>query len=196
MADTDDDYEIGALLGAPVRAIQSAQIDAEREYVQFLLDYGMEESTRKVGTKTVPTMKLREFEFGMTRSIPDPTRPGEVVDREARIRAPLLSMIQLPAIGIEEATIDLTLDVQLDKTATQKAAGTPLAGAFVPGRAVAAPVLKGVVGGGSVTRNFRTHGKLTVSLKLRTTHDDDMHGRLARLIGEGLSASIEIPETK
>jgi hypothetical protein len=199
MADDNDDYEIGALLGAPVRAVQQAQIEAEREFVEFLFDYGMEETTRKVGNKTVKGLKLSEFEFGMTRSIDDPTRPGVSIDHEARVRAPLLSIIQMPAVGIEEATIDLDLDVEYDREETQKAGGNATTGSrsgVLPKKSIRTPVLKGSIGNRTVSRNFRTQGKLAVSLKLRSTHDDDMHGRLSRLIGEGLSAAVDVPDQK
>lgn len=200
MADTRDDYEIGALLGAPVRAIQQAQIEAEREFVQFMLDYGMEETSKKVGNKTVKGLKLREFEFGMTRSLPDVTNPGQVIDHESKVRAPLLSIIQMPAVGIDEATIDLNLDVEYDREETEKSGGnTATAGpraAVLPSRAVRTPVIKGSIGNGTISKNFRTQGKLAVSLKLRSTHDDDLHGRLSRLIGEGLSTGIDVPQTK
>ncbi len=199
MADNDDDYEIGALLGAPVRAIQEAQIDAERQYVEFLLEYGMEETSRKIGNRTVRGLKLREFEFGMTRNIADPARPGEVVDYDVNVRAPLLSIIQVPAIGIEEATIELDLDVRYDKQETNRKsvqtkgrARAPL----LPQKRFQAPVLKGSVGAGSINRKFRTHGKLAVKLKLRATHDDELHGRLSRLIGEGLTATTDVPDSK
>ncbi len=198
MAETDDDYEIGALLGAPVQAIQQAQINAEREYVQFMLDYGLEETSRKVGNKTVKGLKLREFEFDMNRNVSDPSRPGEVVETEVNIRAPLLSIIQMPAVGIQEATVDLSLDVRFDKQETEKTSTrtTPGRTALLPKRRFGAPVLKGSVGSGSVSRNFRTYGKLSVSLKLRATHDDELHSRLSRMIGEGLSASTEVPDNK
>lgn len=199
MADTDDDYEIGALLGAPIRAIQQAQIEAEREFVEFMLEYGMEAVSKKVGNKQVQSLKLREFEFGMTRSLPDPTSPGAVIEHEAKVRAPLLSIIQMPAIGIEEATINLNLDVSYDREETEKRGARAAASVregVLPTKAIRTPVVKGAIGNRTISRNFRTEGKLEVSLKLRSTHDDDLHGRLSRLIGEGLSTAIDVPETK
>jgi hypothetical protein len=115
------------------------------------------------------------------------------------VRAPLLSIIQMPAVGIEEATIDLDLDVEYDREETQKAGGNATTGSrsgVLPKKAIRTPVLKGSIGNRTVSRNFRTQGKLAVSLKLRSTHDDDMHGRLSRLIGEGLSAAVDVPDQK
>ncbi|THH37356.1 DUF2589 domain-containing protein [Aliishimia ponticola] len=198
----DEDYDIGTLLGGPVRAIQEAQIAAEREYMQFLLDYGLEETTRKEDGKEVPDLKLREISFGMTRAISNPAAPGEVVETQARVRAPLLSLVQMPAIGIEEATIELDLDVRSETEAEEKAPA-PAAGdrpviareALLPkSRVVTTARLKGNVSNATTTRNFRTHGKLNVKMVLRAAHDDDLHGRLARLAGDAVSTLADVPE--
>ena len=68
MADTDDDdFEIGALLSAPVRAIQEAQIEAERQYVQFLFDFGLQEKITGAGKNRRTSYELQELEFDMQR---------------------------------------------------------------------------------------------------------------------------------
>jgi len=190
----EEDFEIGALLGGSIRAIQEAQIEAEREYMEFLLDYGLEEVSKKVGSKTVKSLKLRELTFNMNRTVSDPSKPGEVVETEAQVRAPLLSLVQMPAIGIEEATIELNLDVQTQSEKEETPARTTTAKPLVPGRRTRLPVMKGSVSNTATNRNFRTHGKLSVKMKLRSTHDDDLHGRLARLAGEGVAALADVPD--
>lgn len=190
----EEDFEIGALLGGSIRAIQEAQIEAEREYMGFLLDYGLEEVSKKVGNKTVKSLKLRELTFNMNRTVSDPSKPGEVVETEAQVRAPLLSLIQMPAIGIEEATIELDLDVQTQSEEKEKPARATTARPLVPVSRLKTPLLKGAISNKVTSRNFRTHGKLSVKMTLRSTHDDDMHGRLARLAGEGVAALADVPE--
>ena len=140
----------------------------------------------------------------MQRNITHPTRPDEVVSTKATVKAPLISMIQMPAIGIEEANIDLSLEVSLDKQATTEtqtkaaasaktAAGKRRPALLTKGAAKPA-VLRGSVSGTKSSRNFRTHGKLNVKMKLRASHDDDFHGRIARIIGEGVSTQIDAPD--
>lgn len=199
MADENDDYEIGALLAAPVRAIQDAQIEAERQFVEFLFDYGLDSKQVTKDGKTTTELALREVTFNMNKDVPDPTEPGTTVPVMAEVRAPLLSLIQMPAIGIEEADIALNLDVQVEGEAKAKsrpgnAVSTKRLKAALPTRTVAPIKLSGAVGNAQKGRSFRTHGKLDVKLKLKSTHDDDFHGRLARLISEGLSASVEVPD--
>jgi hypothetical protein len=201
VAHDEDDFEIGALLSAPIRAIQEAQIEAERQYVQFLFDFGLQEKVTGSGKTRKSTYELQQLEFDMDRSIADPTSPDQVVMTKATVRAPLISMIQMPAIGIEEATIDVALEVSLDKQATEefetKTSTKPSTStarkrpALLEKRSARTAVLRGSVSAGKSTRNFRSHGKLNVKLKLRASHDDDSHGRLARIISEGVSTIIE-----
>jgi hypothetical protein len=189
----DEDFDIGVLLGGPVRAIQEAQIAAEREYMAFLLDYGLEEVTRKEGNKEVKGLRLRELAFGMSKTITDPST-GAVSETEAEVRAPLISLVQMPAVGIEKATIELDLDVQTQAEEKAGPARSPTTGRFLPTTRVAAPVLKGKVANTTTARNFRTHGKLSVKMTLKATHDDDLHGRLSRIVGDGVSALADVPE--
>lgn len=201
MADTDDEFEIGALLSAPVRAIQEAQVEAERQYVQFLFDFGLQEKVTGSGKNRKTTYELQELEFDMERTIADPTSPDQVVSTKATVKAPLISIIQMPAIGIEEANIDLSLEVSLDKEATTQtkakaaAAAKTAAGKRRPTlltkNAGRPAVLRGSVTNTKSSRNFRTHGKLNVKMKLRTSHDDDLHGRIARIVSEGVSTRID-----
>ncbi len=190
----DDDYDIGALLGGPIRAIQDAQIAAEQQYMEFLLDYGLEEVSKKVGNKTETALKLREISFGMTKAVSDPESPGQMVETEAQVRAPLLSLVQMPAVGIEQATIELSLDVRTDTTEKETEKPSSATERFAPKMRIARPVLKGAVSNTNTTRNFRSHGKLNVKMTLKSVHDDDLHGRLARLAGDAVSTLAEVPD--
>lgn len=190
----NDTHEIGALLSAPLRALQQAQISAEREYLSFLMEYGLEEVIQRVNGKQISSLRLREVSFGMTRSIADPSSPGQVVDTLAIVRAPLVSLVQMPAISISEATVELTLDVETERRKTGSPEG--LRGALLPPNFQAEAVLKGRVGSGQVSRNFRTAGKLSVRLTLRASHADDIHSRLSRVLAEGLSTTITVPDKR
>jgi hypothetical protein len=188
----EDIHDIGALLGAPVRAIQEAQIGAEREYLAFLLDYGLEEVKERVDGRQVSTLRLREVSFGMNRTVADPASPGGVIDTVATVREPLVSLVQMPAVGIAEATVDLTLDVTTEGRSAAEAEGPR--GALLPPRAGPAAALRGRIGSGQISRSFRTEGRLTVRMTLRASHADDVHGRLSRILAEGLSATINVPD--
>jgi len=190
----EDIHDIGALLGAPVRAIQEAQIGAEREYLAFLLEYGLEEVKERIDGRQVTSLRLREVSFGMNRTIADPSSPGSVVDTLATVRAPLVSLVQMPAVGIAEATVELTLDVTTEGRTAPEADGPR--GALLPPRSGPAASLRGRIGSGQIGRSFRTEGRLLVRMTLRASHADDVHGRLSRILAEGLSATVTIPEKR
>jgi len=187
----EQDHEIGSLLGGAVSAIQEAQIAAEREYLAFVLEYGLEEVVKTKNGKRQSSLRLRQIEFDMTKMVADPSAPGEVVETSARVKAPLLSMVQLPAVGIEHATIELNLDVYADtEVEEEKTAASDRFKALPISRRRAA--LKGAVG--TRNRSYGRRGKLNVSMTLKSTHDDEVHGRLERLLSTGLSATAEVPD--
>jgi hypothetical protein len=161
------------------------------------MEYGLEEVKQRVNGKQISSLRLREVSFGMTRSIADPSSPGQVVDTLALVRAPLVSLVQMPAISISEATVELTLDVETERRKEGSPEGLEgLLGALLPPNFQAEAVLKGRVGSGQVSRNFRTAGKLSVRLTLRASHADDIHSRLSRVLAEGLSTTITVPDKR
>lgn len=193
---SNDEFSIGELLSGPIRAIQEAQIAAEREVMDFILTYGMEEVETKSGQKTTTHYHLRNLEFEMKKAVPDPASPGRTVEHSMQVTAPLLSIIQPPSLRIDEATIDLALDVsisQSDQAKTSTAKNALKKATILPGIR-ANTVLKGSVGNGAISRSFRSKGRLNVSLKLRSSQDDDQQTRLTRIVSEGLATHIELPD--
>ena len=196
MPSSNDEFSVGELLSGPIRAIQEAQIAAEREVMDFILTYGMEEVQQKVGQKTITVYQLRTLEFDMKKAVSDPASPGRTVENTMKVTAPLLSIIQPPSLRIDEATIDLALDVSISKESFPNASKSKVAqkkAALLPGIRTSA-VLKGVVGNGAVSRSFRTKGRLNVSLKLRSSQDDEQQSRLTRIVSEGLATHIELSD--
>lgn len=196
MPSTNDEFSVGELLSGPIRAIQEAQIAAEREVMEFILTYGMEEVKKKTGSNFVTSYRLRNLEFDMKKAVSDPANPGRTVENTMKVTAPLLSIIQPPSLLIDEATIDLALDVSIENETAQKPsksiAATKKAALLPGGRRQA--VLKGSVGNGSVSRSFRSKGRLNVSLKLRSSQDDEQQSRLSRIVSEGLATHIEVSD--
>lgn len=196
MPSANDEFSVGELLGGPIRAIQEAQIAADREVMEFILTYGMEEVTTQVGQKAITSYRLRNLEFDMKKAVSDPASPGRTVENTMKVTAPLLSIIQPPSLRIDEATIDLALDVSISKEVLPKASTSKAAlkkTVLLPGARTNA-VLKGSVGNGAVSRSFRTKGRLNISLKLRSSQDDEQQSRLTRIISEGLATHIEISD--
>lgn len=193
-------FPIGDLLAGPITAIQEAQIEAERRILEFILEYGMEEYVERVGSSKVTGLRLRTMDFQMSKSVPDPANAGSSINRQVDVQAPLLSIIRLPALGIDGADIELGLDIELSRKTTletQKAAGVETTDAStsklgLPRKKVSQPQLQGTVGTRSSNRNFRTKGRMDFHLKLKTAEDDDVYGRLVRFIAEGISANVNL----
>jgi hypothetical protein len=202
--ENDNGHPIGELLAAPVRAIQEAQIAAEREFVQFFVDYGLEQVERVDGRTRTVAWRVRNIEFEMSRPIPDPTNPGAVIERTAVVTAPLLAMVNLPSVAIDEATINLSLDVVAESASTSQAAraaaatgatARPAAAAAVRSalpQARQAPVqLRGQIGRPTLASSLQARGRLEVTIKLVGSRDQEVLGRLTNLVTESLSARIE-----
>jgi hypothetical protein len=194
MAD-DTDVPIGDLLGAPVRAIQEAQIAAEREFVAFLLEYGFDRVQRTSGGRKEEVLALRNVEFRMKQAVPDPSSPGLSIEREATVTAPLLSLLNLPTVAIDEATIDLSLDVVIDQRSKSvgKVAAKPkgVAEKIMPQLARPAVQLKGVVGNRAVSHAFSAKGKLNVQIKLVSSRNSESVDRITQLFRDATSAVIK-----
>lgn len=203
MAD-ERDHPIAELLAAPVRAIQEAQIAAEREFVAFFVEYGLEEVVRrdKKGERTA--LRVREVEFEMRRSVTDPSDPGTAIDRTAIVSAPLLSLVNLPTVAIEEATVNLSLDVSArsaDAPSRSKLEKAEVADAAALRAAIQRDLLPrtrrpvvelvGSVGNRGVSASFSAKGKIDIALKLVGTGGQETVRRLTALLDENLSARIE-----
>lgn len=189
MADDDHEFSVGELLASPVRAIQEAQMAAEIEFLQFVQQFGFEPFEKQVGRRKVRGQRLRTIEFEMRKSMPDPVSPGSSVERSATVTAPLLSVVNLPTVSIDEATIELSLDIEAETDSRTKAADT---GRPLPGRRPV--ILKGVVGKRLVNSSLRKKGRLDVSMKLVASRDNDGLDRLMRLLDDGLAATIDEEE--
>ncbi|MDQ7049720.1 MAG: DUF2589 domain-containing protein [Enterobacterales bacterium] len=185
-------------MGASIQAVQEAQIAAELEVIDFILTYGMEEVRKKKGKKTVTSYQLRNLDFDMKKSISDPSNPGRVVEHTMNVSAPLLSIIQPPSLVIEEANIDVSLDVMLEKENKSKSKLNASKSTSADFFAIAKPNirLRGQVGRGTANSSFRNKGKVQVSLKLRSAKDQMGTSRFLRIISEGLKTKIDETDLK
>ncbi|MFQ3197285.1 MAG: hypothetical protein ACI8R9_000956 [Paraglaciecola sp.] len=200
----DEDLEdtilpIGMLLAGPIIAVQEAQIECERQVIEFILDYGLEEYSIKIGNQNQSGLRLKTLDFEMDRSIPDASNPGNSVIHKVNIKAPLLSIMRLPALSVDEASIDLTLDIETslnepntDKNDIKKSAKKNI---FLE-RKMLPLRLKGSIASRASSKSFRNKGKMNFSLKLKSAEEDEAYGRLIRFISEGLNATINLDDKK
>lgn len=199
-------HSVGALLAAPITALQEAQIEAEKHVLEFILQYGLKESERP---EAPPELAL--FTFKMRHALPDPGNPGSVVVKPAEVAVPLLSLMHLPAMRISDVKIDLA--VEIDETASEEqsaqggdAARLAVGGAAPMGKAISGPAkvaerldalrsarnVKPLVGrlSSRSSRSARRTAKMNVGLTIKSVDDDEIYQRLMRLIGDSMTALV------
>tara|TARA_R110002072_G_scaffold88087_4_gene198378 strand:+ start:288 stop:1031 length:744 start_codon:yes stop_codon:yes gene_type:complete len=109
---------LGALLAGPVIALQEAQIEAEKQVMEFILQYGLEAPAGggEAGDETAASgdalQKIATLRFEMDQVISDPQNVGSVVARRAEVTVPLLSLMRLPGLQISDAKIDLAVELE------------------------------------------------------------------------------------
>ena len=92
-------------IGAPLKAIVEAQGEAAKSTIDFIQQVGFEQQSGSGSSSTSTTSKVRTVDFSMEKN-------GQTVD----LKAPLLSMVNVPFIRIQQAVINL--DCQIDSVNT------------------------------------------------------------------------------
>lgn len=95
---------IELLLAAPLESVVRAQAMAARTTAEFVGEAGFE--TDKDGISRV---RMVDFEYIHPRS--DPDQPGNRIDTPVRVRVPVLSLLTIPNVTVDEATVEFQLRV-------------------------------------------------------------------------------------
>lgn len=100
---------LGATLGAVIRAqgLVASQLADLVESIGFV-----------EGAAGQP-MRARTFEFQFSRTVPGPPGTDSLTTQDVTVQMPLLSVVSLPTIAIDEASIDL--DLRIVAFATEEA---------------------------------------------------------------------------
>jgi hypothetical protein len=92
------------LLAAPLESVVRAQAMAARATAEFVGEVGFE--TDKDGVSRVRTV---EFEYIHPQS--DPDQPGNRLDLPVRVQVPVLSLLTIPNVTVDEATVEMQLRI-------------------------------------------------------------------------------------
>lgn len=108
--------DFSVYIGGPMQAAIKAQHDASMSQINFIKEVGFEEDVAEGGAK-----KLKYVDFTYTKSVPSTTENSDaVVKSEVKLSVPLLSMLTIPALRIDEMTIDF--NAKLNSVETQSIA--------------------------------------------------------------------------
>lgn len=97
-------------IGGPLQAAVQAQHAAAMSQVKFIQEVGFEK-----GTAPTDPEKLRYVDFNYTKSVPNEDGDGFDV-KEITIKVPFLTMLTVPALRIDEMTIDFNAKLTSTET--------------------------------------------------------------------------------
>lgn len=108
--------DFSVYIGGPMQAAIKAQHDASMSQVNFIKEVGFEEGAPEGGAK-----KLKYVDFIYTKSVPSTAENnGNVTTSEVKLSVPLLCMLSIPSLRIDEMTIDF--NAKLNSVETQSIA--------------------------------------------------------------------------
>lgn len=105
------------LIAAPLEALVRAQALSARTTAEFVSQVGFE--TDREG---VSRARMVDFEYVTPRV--NPENPGEAVDTPVRVRLPVLTLLQIPNVAVEEADVELSLRVMTAPEEMRPTTGT------------------------------------------------------------------------
>lgn len=102
------------MLGTPLTAVIKAQALAAQTTIDFIEKIGLEEDPNS------PTGDLivRTAEFSFKQPVPDPANPGAVIQQEASLTVPLLSLAPIPFIRVSDLNVSFEFKIR-DVTSNQ-----------------------------------------------------------------------------
>ncbi|MBI2927909.1 MAG: DUF2589 domain-containing protein [Verrucomicrobia bacterium] len=87
-------------------AVIKAQALAAQTTVDFIEKIGLQEDPN------TGELSLRTAEFSFIQPLPDPANPGAVIEQEATLRVPLLSMAPIPFIRVSDLNVSFEFKIR------------------------------------------------------------------------------------
>lgn len=175
------------LLAAPLEALVRAQAMAARTTAEFVGEVGFE--TDKEGVS-----RARMVDFEYIHPMADPNQPGHTVDTPVRVRVPVLSLMSVPNVAVEEATVELNLRVvgqqsnETEKPAAALVRTTATAGTLRPNSMLLPANRLRMVGAITAPKLAEQSASVRVTIKLRQAPAPEGLNQILSLLGEGISA--------
>jgi hypothetical protein len=104
---------MGDLVGAPLMAACEAQVRLAQATSDFIRNVGFEETTDANGNVI---SKTRTSSFNFSRPVQQPD--GTWVDEAVEMNVPLLSIVKVPALSVQN--VDITFDMEVKTASTDK----------------------------------------------------------------------------
>jgi hypothetical protein len=177
------------LLAAPLEALVRAQAMAAQTTADFVGQVGFETAEDGV-------TRARMVDFEYLHSQADPNQPGNMVDTPVRVRVPVLSLLTVPNVTVEEASIDFQLRIMGQQPPSERPTTTPAprdgikVGAQPIGRAGLLAPSSGLrlVGSIAPPKLADQTASLKVAIKLKQAPTPTGIQQILDLLGEATSA--------
>jgi len=178
------------LIAGPLEALVKAQTLSARTTAEFVGEVGFE-----TDEKGVSRVRMVDFEYVHPRA--DPDNPGHVIDTPVKVRVPLLSLLQVPSIAVEEASLELNLRVvgqqpvqrpQLDRVtgAAKFASGARPGATSLPIEMAPSPVR--MIGSLTTPKLAEQTASMKVSIKLKQAPVPEGLSQILHLLGDATTA--------
>lgn len=177
------------LLAAPLEALVRAQAMAAQTTADFVGQVGFETAEDGI-------TRARMVDFEYVHSQADPNQPGNMVDTPVRVRVPVLSLLTVPNVTVEEASIDLQLRIMGQQPPSEQPTTAPTlrnsvkAGAQPIGRAGLLAPSSGLrlVGAIAPPKLADQSASLKVAIKLKQAATPTGIQQILDLLGEATAA--------
>lgn len=124
MADQFKGLPMEDLIGGPLIAVCEAQTKLAKSTAQYIREIGLQEIEQS-DENAPPLFKTRQVDFHFNKPIPSPDGT-EITQAQVDISAPLLSIVPIPALLIEDVEIEFNMEVKSsvqEKESSKKEAG-------------------------------------------------------------------------
>jgi len=175
------------LIAAPLEAIVRAQAMSARTTAEFVGEVGFE--TDKEGVSRV---RMIDFEYSHPRA--DADNPGNMIDTQVKVRVPVLSLLSIPSVTIDEASVELQLrvtghqPVQPIRPTTAAPANTRLAEGIGTRLLPLQENRMRMVGAVTAPKLADQTSSLKISIKLKQSPTPEGLAQILSLLGESTTA--------
>jgi hypothetical protein len=175
------------LLAAPLESLVRAQAMAAQTTADFVGQVGFE--TDQSG---VTRARMVDFEYIQPKA--DPNQPGNMIDTPVRVRVPLLSLLTVPNVTVDEASVDLQLRIMGQQQSEQRgeipstAPARPTPRDLQTKAFLAAPTALRLVGSIAPPKLADQSASLKVAIKVKQAPTPAGLQQILDLLGEATSA--------
>ena len=157
---------LGYLLSSPLTAAIDAQALAAQSTVEFIENVGLQED------ETTGNLSVRTAAFEYTAPVPDPDNPGTFLEVDSKLTVPILSIIPIPFIRIEDLTVTFEFKIRDIQSRVSKLETTGSTGFSVDTEAKAkfGGGILGFLGGPKVGIKTKTHFEVNASVTYQSTN--------------------------